>query len=109
MKPATLSRRADFRRAYGEGRHSRRNGVGVVVLDRGDTEVARIGYAVKRSAGSSVARNRIKRRLRAAVGSVEVPAGYDIVVSGDAEAARLDFQVLVEKVGAAIVAAGAGR
>ena len=78
-------------------------------MQRGDGAPSRIGYAVKRSAGSAVARNRIKRRLRAAVASLEVPPGFDVVVSGDAEVARLDFQVLVEKVDSALVAAGAGR
>ena len=54
-------------------------------------------------------RNRIKRRLRAAVGSVELAPGFDVVVSGDAEVASVDFQVLVEKLSEALDRLGAVR
>jgi len=107
--PQSLSRTSDFRRVSGEGRRSRRNGVGVAALQRGDSAPARIGYAVRRTTGPAVTRNRIKRRLRAAVREVELRAGVDVVMSGDAEVASVDFQVLVEKTAAALRAVGAAR
>ena len=109
MKPATLSNSADFRRAYGEGRRSRRNGVGVAAVDRGDGCPTRVGYAVKKSTGTAVHRNRIKRRLRAAVTEIDLEPGFDIVVAGEHDVAVLNFQVLVDHVRSALVAAGAAR
>ena len=107
MKPATLCRSSDFRRVNGEGRRSRRNGVGVAVLSRGDSEPPRVGYAVRKAAGSAVVRNRIKRRLRAAIAAVELRPGVDVVVSGGPGVAAVDFQVLVEKLERALEGAGA--
>ena len=78
-------------------------------MDRGDDQPARVGFAVRKSAGSAVTRNRIKRRLRAALSSIELRPGHDIVVSGDRDVASLDFQVLGEKLRAALASVGAAR
>jgi len=109
VKPASLSRTADFRRVYAEGKRSRRDGISVVAAARNDDRSTRIAYAVRRSAGPAVTRNRIKRRLRAATRELEVVPGMDIVISGDHDAASIDFQVLVSHLGAALRAAGAAR
>lgn len=109
MKPAPLSRSSDFRRVYGEGRRTRRNGVGIAALQRGDDGPARVGYVVKKSVGGAVTRNRIKRRLRAATSELELQPGLDLVVSGDREVALLDFQVLVEKLRSGVAGAGTAR
>ena len=109
VKLASLSRSADFRRVHGEGTRARRNGLGIVAMDRGDGAPARVGYAVKRSAGGAVTRNRIKRRLRATVRDVGVPVGFDVVVSGDPEVATIPYQELEEKLSAALAAAGVRR
>ena len=98
MKPASLTRSVDFRRVHSEGRRARRNGVNVVVYDRGDDRPARIGYAIRAATGPAVTRNRIKRRLRAAVATLELRPGVDVVISGAEPVAHLDFQILVEKV-----------
>lgn len=78
-------------------------------MDRGDELSARVGFAVKKGAGSAVTRNRIKRRLRAALSSIELRPGHDIVISGDRAVASLDFQVLAEKLRAALASVGAAR
>lgn len=62
-----------------------------------------------RSAGPAVTRNRIKRRLRAALRETELAPGFDIVISGDAELAKLEFQLLVDKLSAGLGALGALR
>ena len=109
MTPASLKRSGDFRRVYGEGRRTRRDGIGIAILDRNDTEPPRVGYAVKTSAGPAVTRNRIKRRLRAAVGSCDLRDGVDVVLSGSAEVASMDFQKLVEYLKRGLVALGGTR
>lgn len=109
MRPASLTRRGDFRRVYDEGKRTRRNGVGIAAYARGDDAPARVGYSVTRSAGPAVTRNRIKRRLRAAAGTLEVAPGYDVVVSGGADIVRMDFQILVEKLRAGMAGLGVAR
>ena len=81
----------------------------MAALSRDDREPTRVGYSVKSSAGPAVTRNRIKRRLRAAIRSLELEPGFDVVVSGDPEVARIDFQVLVEKLRAGLAALGVAR
>lgn len=79
----------------------------MAVLDRGDPGPARLGYSVRSSAGAAVTRNRIKRRIRAAVRELELTPGVDIVVSGDPAVADAEFQVLAEEVRSGLTALGA--
>ena len=81
----------------------------MVALVRGDDDPTRVGFAVRSSAGGAVTRNRIKRRLRSAVATVEVAPGFDVVVSGDESVASLDFQVLVENLSDAAGVVGVTR
>lgn len=74
---------------------------------RGDGAPARVGYSIRSSAGPAVTRNRIKRRLRAALGHVELRPGVDVIISGADEAADVEFQILVEKVRSGLHAVGA--
>lgn len=75
-------------------------------FDRGDDAEGdpRLGLAIPRTVGSAVARNRLKRQLRAVWGEVSttVPAGRDYVLAarpGLAEAAAArDHAWLVEQV-----------
>jgi ribonuclease P protein component len=80
-RPKRLSRSRDFDVVYRRGssvatrflvlyRFPREDGVG-------DT---RLGLAVPRTSGGAVTRNRLKRQLRDAWGSVEAPAGSDYVL-----------------------------
>lgn len=64
----------------------------------------RVAYAVGRRVGSAVVRNRVRRRLRAAVcvhASLLEPGAAYLVSAGPA-AARLEYQDLEEAVGAAL-------
>ena len=59
----------------------------------------RIGYTVSRKVGNAVARNRAKRRLRAAAGQVlpaHARAGTDIVIIGRVATLSRPFERLVE-------------
>lgn len=68
----------------------------------------RAAFAVPRGAGGAVARNRIRRRLRAALrdlaGREGLPAG-DYLVSASAEAAHTSWEQLVASIDEAVAAA----
>jgi ribonuclease P protein component len=67
----------------------------------GDRPVPQVGYAVSRRCGSAVARNRIRRRLRAAVRLAAPPPGW-YLVSADRRALDLHFCQLQGAVSAAM-------
>ena len=76
-----------------------------------DTDVpARVAYAVS-GAGNAVARNRLRRRLRAAVGRVEADlvGGGAYLVSARREALTMPFDVLVDALTRLFAAAGKRR
>ena len=63
-----LRRRADFKAVAGGRRISRRGFVLQALRAAGDeARPARVGFTVTRKIGNAVVRNRIRRRLRAAV------------------------------------------
>jgi len=70
--------------------------------DAGDTETPetpfRVGFTVSRKVGSAVARNRARRRLRAAAGAV-LPAhargGHDYVLIGRTATLKRPYRALV--------------
>ena len=78
---ATLQHRADFLKAAA----ARRQGAGSFMLQarlRGDDHGPRVGYTASKKIGNAVARNRAKRRLRAALHEVRSLAlpGWDYVL-----------------------------
>lgn len=73
-----------------DGNHLR-----VAALETGDAPPL-MALAVGRKAGGAVARNRIKRRLRAAAAECELPEGFAYVVWGDSEVERMDYWELLE-------------
>jgi ribonuclease P protein component len=89
-----LSRSRDFDAVYRQGRSVSTRYLTLHWFPRGDGDgEARLGLAVPRSVGGSVARNRLKRQLRAAWRELgeRVPPGRDYVLvarPGVAEAAE---------------------
>ncbi len=81
---------------YASGRRCSRDGVTVIASPREGGPV-RLGLSVGRSAGKAVARNRIRRRLRAAVREY-APASADIVVVGRQEVFAAPFALVEESV-----------
>jgi ribonuclease P protein component len=108
---ATLAKRADFLRAQ-KGIRRRESGL---VLEACPTPslsrrpgTVRVGYTASRKVGSAVARNRAKRRLRAAAAAL-LPlygcAGSDYVLIAKAETLRRPFGDLLADLAGAIRAA----
>jgi ribonuclease P protein component len=109
----TLTRRADFLAAARARRQSR---PGLTVQGRrreaaegaGEPRGVRIGYTCSKKVGNAVARNRAKRRLRAAARAV-VPGlgrpGWDYVLIGRPEAtAARPFPLLCDDLASALSA-----
>ncbi|MGH2752320.1 MAG: ribonuclease P protein component [Actinomycetota bacterium] len=104
-KPVSLRSGRDFQRVLTDGRSARRNGiVAVVVAGPKPEEPSRLGLAVRSTRGA-VARNRTKRRLRAAFDEIEVPRGYDVVLRADDEVRASPFSEVVGHLGAALAQA----
>ncbi|MCY4527878.1 MAG: ribonuclease P protein component, partial [Chloroflexi bacterium] len=80
QRDSRLRKSADFAAVWSKGR-SRVDGLFVVKARPNDLEVTRFGYSVSKRVGNAVARNRVKRRLREAVRSASVEAGFDIVIA----------------------------
>jgi len=95
-----LKRRPDFLRVAGARRKSVTPGLILQARPRAATEaeVFRVGFTVSRKVGGAVARNRARRRLRAAAEAVmpahAVPA-HDYVVIGRAATLTRPFSALI--------------
>jgi len=78
----------------------------------GDTGPVRVGYTASRRVGGAVARNRARRRLRAAVAAVmpqHARTGYDYVLVARAATVRRPFGALVQDLEAALRRLGMWR
>ncbi len=88
-----------------QGRRARRGPVTVTWLAPSEPSPPQAAYAVGRSVGGAAQRNRVRRRLRAALRELLVagrlPAG-SYLVGASAEAADLPWSELVELVGSAV-------
>ena len=92
--PSSLSSSREFRRVL-DGGHRRRAPLGTVyVLPSDPASPSRLGLIVSRRIGGAVARNRAKRRLRAAFRSAWQAPGFDVVVRADPASLHLSFQEL---------------
>jgi ribonuclease P protein component len=110
-RTASISSRRTFEALGASGR---RGGSGPVRLrflagQAGD-ELCRVAFAIPRRTGGAVVRNRIRRRLRAAIDQVSdemAPGAY--LISPDATAIDMDFNKLIDSLRESLTAAGATR
>ena len=99
--------RATFDALRREGRRARRGPMTVIHLP-GPHEV-RVAYSIGRKVGTAVVRNKVRRRLRAAVRELDVSTGGlptgDYLVTVSPEAAGRTYRELRDDLGRAIAAA----
>lgn len=104
-KVTSLKNGREFARVFRAGRRGRSDGVAVVAAAGGEGP-ARVGMSIKRVAGSAVARNRARRRLRSMWASFDVPAGCEVVIQVDSDALGRSYQELEKHLQSALVKAG---
>lgn len=104
-----LVKRSQFKQAA-RGNRAGRSAFGLQVVAAGDVEPG-IGLTVTKKTGNSPERNRIKRRLRAAVTACarDFASHHDYVLVGRREALSEPFAKLVADLGALIVRVHAPR
>lgn len=98
---ARLKKRAEFLAAAGGARTGGRC-VMMQARPRGDDAPARVGFTVTKKVGNAVERNRIRRRLRAAVERCAAAAtpGCDYVLVARRPAITMSFEALVAELAA---------
>ena len=97
-----LRRRQDFAAVYREARPAS-NELLALRARRNELGHNRYGFSIGKRLGKAVVRNRLKRRLRAAISSITPspspdarPAtGWDVVIIGRAPAATVNYDELV--------------
>ncbi|MGH9117904.1 MAG: ribonuclease P protein component [Acidimicrobiales bacterium] len=81
-----LRRRACFDALRRDGRRSRHGALTVTTLPGAPGERVRVGYSIGRPVGPAVTRNRVRRRLRAIVASLDLTPGAYLIGAGPAAA-----------------------
>ena len=94
--PRTLKKRAEFLRVRAGGQRWAAPGLVLQMRARDDEGPMRVGYTVSKKVGNAVERNRVRRRLRAAVReSLGRRPGRDYVVIGRRAALSRQWDALV--------------
>lgn len=105
----SLSSSRDFARAFRTGRKATSDGITVFVAESDDRGPARLGMAIRRSAGNAVARNKTKRRVREAWRKLEVGDRLDVVIRVDRDGVEASYQEMEKHLIGALTSAGALR
>ena len=93
---ASLRGRTAFQRVFRSGKRRRSGGV-VVIVASGVPGPPRVGVvAGAKKVGDAVQRNRAKRRLRGALGSVPLRSGHDYVVIASQTVLTASFDEIEE-------------
>ena len=115
MRIATLKKRQDFLRVRAAARRWAAPGLVLQAAPapaaEAESGLMRVGYTASRRVGNAVARNRAKRRLRAAVAHVmptSAQCGCDYVVIARATTLTRPFDALIGDLAAALARVGAG-
>lgn len=103
-----LRQRREFAAVYRHGRPYRSDLLILRALRTG-RPLSRFGFTAGLALGKAVVRNRLKRRLREAVRSLPVAAGWDLVLNARRGAAEADYYRLRAVVSDLMARAGALR
>ncbi len=115
MTVTRLKRRAEFLRVAAARRKWAAPGLVLQALAgaaKDGTAAFRVGFTVSRKVGNAVARNRARRRLRAAAELImphQAAAGYDYVLIGRQETLVRPFESLLKDLRVALKKVGALR
>lgn len=107
MRVGRVRTRASFAALGATGRRARRGVLRVTASVEPEGDRPCVAYAVGRAVGTAVVRNRVRRRLRAAVADLAPPPGTYLVAADPAAAGRsygelrADLAAALEAVGAA--------
>jgi len=93
LRERRLRRPADFAAVYRRGRSTPGGSLAIRSL-KTDLPESRVGFAVGKRIGNAVVRNRVKRRLRAAITSLELEPGWDIVINARPTSAAKQYAEL---------------
>ncbi len=106
-----LLKHADFQAVYQQGKKQFSGNMMAFYRDRGKTGGPRVGLTVGKVLGGAVQRNRIRRRMRAAVQRTvhELTRPLDIVLHPRKSVLELDFATLEAEVGRLFSAVEKGR
>jgi ribonuclease P protein component len=108
-----LTRRPEFLRVASKGRKFVTPGLILQACGQnGDANPLRVGYTASRRVGDAVARNRARRRLRAAVAAVmpqHARGGHDYVIVARMATLRRPFGALVQDLETALRRLGMWR
>ena len=63
---------------------------------RTDEPLSRFGFTVSRAIGNAVTRNRVRRRMREAIGSLDIASGWDIVFNSRVQIAQASYAQIRE-------------
>lgn len=111
-----LKRRAEFVQAAKAGRRAARDSLVLQAFSRPDDDIGagetRLGFTATKKIGNAVARNRAKRRLRAAARlhlSAESPQGWNLVLIARDSTGSCPFPKLIADLEGALRKAGVPR
>ena len=106
-----LKRRAEFVKAAKAGRKAARDNLVLQALPRQD-DTTRVGFTATKKIGNAVARNRAKRRLRAAARlhlAIAPAPGHDLVLIARENTGKCPFPALLADFESALRKAGVPR
>lgn len=92
-----LKQHQDFAAVYRQGKQYRDKLLVLRTLRTGCDGI-RVGFTTSRAVGNAVVRNRVKRRLRAAVQTLSLDGGWDIVFNARRITSGADYQQLRKSV-----------
>ena len=95
--------RAGFERLRRDGTRIRIDPLWCTFLADPELDPARVAFAIGRATGNAVTRNRLRRRLRAILGTSAVPSGL-LLVGARPDAVELTFDELRRSIDAMLAA-----